>query len=538
MVTLQTLLQTTYDNQYHQNSYATWRELLFPTDFPVKYTAGTYTSYLYSITDMQTFLQSIIRRYDSLEERSIDIMSTYATLSAVVGSVMMLDAKPARLVSNRYGSTFREQFQAPEPLKPPTLKLELMDIEPDKTLYGLPFSRTTITTVYTLSADNPLGPFKQNGTELRALVDRLMQAELELHIYAADITRHIPLLFMWTVKAHFDFRSRGGRVKATMSSRSKIERFNDADGSLMEFLMLATTWPDVVVIILGTVFCFQSAKMLLSETRMHIDSLAPEEMHVVQNWHWFLDVVSWDHVVNVMSGLFNVCFSIFDLSMTDYGGDLQFGRILLGVSVFLSFVSLTFHLRWFPSYYILASALNRSIAPVARLLLGILPIFMGFVFIMMVWFGMYCDQFSTLHETIITLFCVLNGDVMQSTFNDVNVEDPLRGLLSTFVLFAFCVLFMYVVLSIFVVILEDAYFMVRCDVAGEVASPRRGGAGAFLPPEAQELISQEERAMRQRESLRLRPARNYENYGSTTWEQARGATSSSGHAPSESAPLQ
>jgi hypothetical protein len=86
MVTLQTLLQTTYDNQYHQNSYATWRELLFPTDFPVKYTAGTYTSYLYSITDMQTFLQSIIRRYDSLEERSIDIMSTYATLSAVVGA--------------------------------------------------------------------------------------------------------------------------------------------------------------------------------------------------------------------------------------------------------------------------------------------------------------------------------------------------------------------------------------------------------------------------------------------------------------------
>ena len=86
MVTLQTLLQTTYDNQYHQNSFAAWRELLFPTDFPVHYKGGSYTSYLYSITDMQTFLQSIIRRYDSLEERSIDIMSTYATLSAVVGA--------------------------------------------------------------------------------------------------------------------------------------------------------------------------------------------------------------------------------------------------------------------------------------------------------------------------------------------------------------------------------------------------------------------------------------------------------------------
>ena len=78
MVTLQTLLQTTYDNQYHQNSFAAWRELLFPTDFPVHYKGGSYTSYLYSIHDMQTFLNSIIRRYDGLEERSIDIVSTYA----------------------------------------------------------------------------------------------------------------------------------------------------------------------------------------------------------------------------------------------------------------------------------------------------------------------------------------------------------------------------------------------------------------------------------------------------------------------------
>jgi hypothetical protein len=77
MVTLQTLLQTTYDNQYHQNSFAAWRELLFPTDFPVHYKGGSYTSYLYSIHDMQTFLNSIIRRYDGLEERSIDIVSTY-----------------------------------------------------------------------------------------------------------------------------------------------------------------------------------------------------------------------------------------------------------------------------------------------------------------------------------------------------------------------------------------------------------------------------------------------------------------------------
>jgi hypothetical protein len=65
---------------------------------------------------------------------------------------------------------------SPEPLSPPTLTLELMDVvsDEDRTLYGLPFSRSYKTTVYTLSADNPLGPFKQNGTELRGLVDRLI----------------------------------------------------------------------------------------------------------------------------------------------------------------------------------------------------------------------------------------------------------------------------------------------------------------------------------------------------------------------------
>ena len=346
---------------------------------------------------------------------------------------------------------------------------------------------------------------------------------------------------MWTVKAQFDFRSRGGRVKVTMSARSKIERFNEGTGSLVEFIMLTSTWPDVIVIILGTVFSFQSAKALLAETRMHINALAPEERHLSRNWHWFLDVLAWDHLIHVISGGFNVCFSTYDLSTTDYGGDLQVGRILLGVSVFLSFVSLSFHLRWFPKYFILASALQKGLAPVARLLIGIMPIFMAFVFISMVWFGMYCEHFSTFHESVTTLFCILNGDVMRDTFNEINVDDPLRGFLGSVVLFGFCMLFMYVVLSVFVVILEDAYFMVRCDMMKEAAeddegltaldgvkrafyrtalqhmteAPPRNSSTAPLPDAFLEFLSLEERcsrqleARRQRESLRLRPTRNY-----------------------------
>ena len=80
MVTWQTLLQTGYDNHYHKNSFAAWRELLFPDQFRAEYRGGTYTSYLYSADDMNVFLTSIMHRYDTLEERSIDIVSTYAEL--------------------------------------------------------------------------------------------------------------------------------------------------------------------------------------------------------------------------------------------------------------------------------------------------------------------------------------------------------------------------------------------------------------------------------------------------------------------------
>jgi len=61
---------------------------------------------------------------------------------------------------------------------------------------------------------------------------------------------------------------------------------------------------------------------------------------------------------------------------------------------------------------------------------------------------------------------------MLAIFNDAYTDNPLRGILALVLLYSFCMLFMYVVLSIFVVILEEAYYSVAREQLEAEGQPR------------------------------------------------------------------
>ena len=57
-----------------------------------------------------------------------------------------------------------------------------------------------------------------------------------------------------------------------------------------------------------------------------------------------------------------------------------------------------------------------------------------------------------------TLFSVLNGDVIRETFMDLTPDFPVVGQLY---LYTFTCLFIYVVLNVFIAIVEESFFSTR-----------------------------------------------------------------------------
>ena len=67
-------------------------------------------------------------------------------------------------------------------------------------------------------------------------------------------------------------------------------------------------------------------------------------------------------------------------------------------------------------------------------------------------------MFTTIPGSIATLFSLLNGDIIRDTFTDVGDLVPFWGHLY---LYSFLCLFIYVVLHIFISIVEESYFTAR-----------------------------------------------------------------------------
>jgi hypothetical protein len=76
-------------------------------------------------------------------------------------------------------------------------------------------------------------------------------------------------------------------------------------------------------------------------------------------------------------------------------------------------------------------------------------------------FGSYCHYFATLDNSAVTLFSVLNGDVIHDTFDMIYSKNVALGIISRVYLYTFVCLFIYAVLNIFIHIMEDGFFSAK-----------------------------------------------------------------------------
>ena len=89
--------------------------------------------------------------------------------------------------------------------------------------------------------------------------------------------------------------------------------------------------------------------------------------------------------------------------------------------------------------------------------IGVMPIFFAYATFAVVYFGSDVPRFGNFQYALVTLFAVLNGDVIRETFMTLVPIFPVVGQLF---MYTFVALFIYVVLNIFIAIIEESFFFV------------------------------------------------------------------------------
>jgi hypothetical protein len=117
-------------------------------------------------------------------------------------------------------------------------------------------------------------------------------------------------------------------------------------------------------------------------------------------------------------------------------------------------VSVVQYFEFNPRYYIFINTLKTALPRVGQFLLGILPFFIGYAMVGMTLFGDKSERFGTFFQTIITLFSVVNGDIVRDTFDEL----AFMPVVSDIYLYVYILLFSYVCLMTIIAIVEESFF--------------------------------------------------------------------------------
>eukprot|EP00494_Astrolonche_serrata_P034185 UN34454 len=147
---------------------------------------------------------------------------------------------------------------------------------------------------------------------------------------------------------------------------------------------------------------------------------------------------------------------IFSLNWINFNGTCYY--LFSGFGCLMCWLSVVQYLKFFPNAYYLISTLKMGCSNVMRFSLSILPVFLGFMFFGVAVFGAYHKYFEGPSAATVTLFAVLNGDVVHDTFVYTYDASPF---ISQLYLYIFICLTIYVILNIFIALVEDAFFTAK-----------------------------------------------------------------------------
>ena len=126
---------------------------------------------------------------------------------------------------------------------------------------------------------------------------------------------------------------------------------------------------------------------------------------------------------------------------------------LISLGCFLAFFNIARYLDYIKEYSTIFNTVRKAIPKVMKYFLGVIPIFLGFIFFGVAIFWR-SERFASIPMAVLTLFAIMNGDSIYDITSDLTGVNFFFGQLYTY---TFGLLFIAVVMNIFVSIIEESY---------------------------------------------------------------------------------
>merc|ERR1719409_2013610 len=90
-------------------------------------------------------------------------------------------------------------------------------------------------------------------------------------------------------------------------------------------------------------------------------------------------------------------------------------------------------------------------------MIGVCPVYMGYTVIGTTVWGMSAEQFGDIQSSSMTLFALLNGDMVHDTFVNLQTARPKLAFWGQIYMYSFLSLFIYGVLNLVLSIITEEY---------------------------------------------------------------------------------
>eukprot|EP01113_Clastostelium_recurvatum_P033390 TRINITY_DN4403_c0_g1_i4.p1 TRINITY_DN4403_c0_g1~~TRINITY_DN4403_c0_g1_i4.p1 ORF type:complete len:683 (-),score=113.82 TRINITY_DN4403_c0_g1_i4:35-2083(-) len=321
----------------------------------------------------------------------------------------------------------------------------------------------TQTRTYIQTEHSPLGPFNESVWQDQAFrVQRIQQQFLLRNINVNSLG---PVQYIWSFSITYDFWKSGGQVGIDFKADARVDSSSGLPPIVIfPILNCALILTALLSLILSSKHLFKN-RQLYYEVKKRFECIPGKSMaqYPFQSWEAIpmrvkLKFFSYWNVFNIIGNICVIIAACLDLG--ENFGTLYIAsyarQVLLGVAGAFSCFYLIRYLQYSQKCYMLIQVIEKSFFRVFRFCFSCAPIYLGYALCGVALFSQYSDRFMTLSDTCETLFYLLNGDEIHATFAELNADYPIPVLPSIF-LYSFVGLWIFIILNVFIFIIEAAY---------------------------------------------------------------------------------
>ena len=443
------------------------------TEYPV----GAPTYYFYALQDITKHFEHTTKTYDSAVKGMSSELRYYADVDTHAAPPTMRTTffvRSARMfaVSESSDTVDVVSYLTPEnPYGPLTPHKRHNSTFPPSYAVGCHARKEIIgnEAVY-------FNPCRKSGFD-NALFDNLRNAEISFDFTAQSVdSERTPTRYTWNVVLQYDFTHTALCVLTIHADCSKYSRIDGLryDIIIVGLLCIFCVWDFVLrVRHLQRIRQYRRAMEGNGEVSSTESSEKDEEKHTRdrsvshhQAHLWHADLRSgkgevwayWSMVSDAGLTLYCILALVHAFTLVESTGDRYIRRMVLGVAGLVAYSSLLAFFRYFPRIYLLIRVIATASPHLLSYLVGIVPIYVGYLLFGVATFGAHAKNFQTASNAWATLIAMNFGDSLLDIFERTGATSFSPTLfISRIYNFTYILLTMWVIMVMAVAVVGGAF---------------------------------------------------------------------------------